>query len=75
MTRGAKMGLKTLICPKNARQYRYRLVRYRYRLPSATFCTSGTGTCKRCTGTAVPIFHFFFTYIYIYFKLETVVPM
>ena len=59
MTKGTKMGLKTLICPKNARLYRYRLVRYWYRLPSATFCTSGTGT-------GVPIFIFILLYIYIY---------
>ena len=55
--RGCKKWVKTLNCPKNARLYRYRLVLYRYRLPSATFCTS-------CTGTPVPIFHFFIFFIY-----------
>ena len=66
MTKGAKMGLKTLICPKTARWYRYRLVQCRYKLPSATFCTSGTGTGPTCTVTGVPIFQFFLLYIYIY---------
>ena len=71
MTKGAKMGLKTLFSQKkNARLYRYRLVLYRYRLPSATFCTSCTGTGLTCTGTPVPIFHFFYIYGSIYISLQ-----
>ena len=83
MERSAKRGLKTLNCPKYARRYWYRLLRYRHRLPSASFCPSGTGTSQSGTGTAVPIFFiflfYFIIYIYIYIfcfcKLGTVVPM
>ena len=60
MARGAKKGFKTLICPNSTR-------RYRYRLPTALFCTSGTGTGESGTGTAVPFFLYFFLYFFIFF--------
>ena len=56
MKRGVKKGLKTLIFPKLTRRYRYQLVRYWYRMATATFCASGTGTGRSGIGTTVPFF-------------------
>ena len=69
MERVSKKGLKTLICLKFARWYRYRLVRYRYRMPTAPFGTSGIGTGESGTGTVVPFFKYIFSF-YIFVNWE-----
>ena len=55
-----KNGVKNPFCPKTARLYRYRLVVYQYRLASAPFCIT-------CTGTHIPICHFFSFFFLIFF--------
>ena len=63
--KGYKKGVKNPNLPKIRPAVSYRLVRYRYQMPTAPFGTSGTGTGESGTGTAVPFF--FFLYIYFVF--------
>ena len=50
--------------PKNTWLYRYRLVLYRYRLPSATFCTSCTVQVRPVPVHLFQFFIFFSFFLY-----------
>ena len=70
MPKGVKNVVKNPFCLKPARLYRYRLVVYRYRLASAPFCITctGTGLPVQVRPVSVHLFQFFiFLILFIYF--------